>query len=157
MLNLFNSNHSDYFGRKKSFFNKSYIDYCLKEIIANNKLKEEEIKIVKNANSKYKGFLCINLFLFFCTCRRIYKKGLYEFRIDKAEHRIINNFYFNSILSIFLMMLVYKQAQMSYYNDLKYLIMKYKNIKKEQYYDAELNKKIYDIYEKELTEKIKSI
>ena len=150
MFKFFESTHSDYFGRKKSFFNKSYIDYCLKEISSSKKLTHHEKEILKKAKLKYSGFLCINFILFFYTCRRIYTKGLQEFKLDYKHQKTINSFTFNTVFSILCMLVIYRQAQISYYNDLKYLIKKYNKVSQEQYNEAELNKKIYELYESDL-------
>ena len=113
--------YNDYFGRNKSYFNKSYIDYCLKEIECNNNLNEEEISIINGAKLKYNFFISVNLCIFIYTTKQIYTKGLQKLYDKSRIFRFRDSFYFQTGFSIILMFLIYKEAQKTYYNDVKYL------------------------------------
>jgi hypothetical protein len=152
---MINSNYNDYFGRTKSVFNKSYIDYLLLEIKKVNKLTEDENKLIAKAKFKYRLFICLNFFIFIITCKKIRKCGLKELR-GKEAILLNESFWFINLVSLTMMYLIYRESQRTYYNDVKYLIKKYKSLKYEQFTQAKINFKIAEVYKSELLEIEKS-
>ncbi len=149
---MLNGTHNDYFGRKKSVFGKYYIDYCLKEITNSHKINEEELKIIKIAQIKYYTLIGLNFLIFLYTSKRIYKKGILELYLGEWVFNIRDGFIFSIGFSLGAMILIYRESQRTYYNDVKYIIKKYKFVNSKQYADAAINSKIAEMYKDKLEE-----
>lgn len=149
---MLNSSYNDYFGRSKSFFNKYYIDYCLKEITNTINLTENENKIIKKAKYKYYTLIGLNSLIFIYTSRRIYNKGILELYSGKWVFNIRDGFLFSVVFSLGFMVFLYREAHKLYYNDVKYIIKKYKFIDEQKYLDAEINFKIAEKFKHKLNQ-----
>jgi hypothetical protein len=147
---MFNSTYNDYFGRSKSYFNKYYIDYCLKEISKTKKFTENEAQIIKKGKYKYYTLIGINFLIFIYTSKRIYTKGILELYSGQWAFNIRDGFLFSVLFSLGAMVYLYKEAHRLYYNDVKYIIKKYKYIDQQQFLDAEINLKIAERFKGKL-------
>jgi hypothetical protein len=148
---MINSNYNDYFGRSKSVFNKSYIDYLLLEIKKVNELTETENRLLEKAKFKYRLHIGLNFFIFILTCNKIKKSCLKQI-LGNDLVLLHERFWFINIVSITIMYFIYRESQRNYYNDVKYLIKKYKGLKYEQYSQAKINNTIAEVYKNELKE-----
>jgi hypothetical protein len=125
------------------------------EIKKVNKLTEDENKLIEKAKFKYRLFIGLNFFIFIITCKKIRKCGLKELRGQEAI--LLNeSFWFINLVSLTMMYLIYRESQRTYYNDVKYLVKKYKALNYEQYTQAKINFKIAEVYKSELLEIEKS-
>ena len=143
-------NYNNYFGSKNSLFGKYYIDYCINEISKTNKFTEEESKIISKAKVKYYFINCINFFIFLYTTRVIYKKGWLQIYAGDNILNLRDFFLIRLTFSMGAMIYIYKESQRFYYNDVKYIIKKYKHLTPQQYKEAMINSKIAEVYKDQI-------
>jgi hypothetical protein len=123
------------FGHSNAFMNSNYINYLLKDICRTNIITEQEKKIIKSAKTKLYFFHFLNFCFFTVSLRKVYRVSS---KIDFTKSKT----YWDIPISVGIMLIIYSFGQYVYYNDLKYLILKYTSLDQDRYINALVNKAI---------------
>lgn len=137
-----------YFGKPDAIFGKYFIDYCIVDIRKKHKLKNEEEKMIKNANIKYYTIWGANILIAIYNGRQIYRYGLKE--MNMKDISVFKTFSMYLPFSICLFVYTAHYAYNCYYNDLKYLIKKYSSLEPNLYYDSIRSRDIMKNYGKKI-------
>jgi hypothetical protein len=130
MLNYLNRKD---FGDINAFMNSHYIDYLLKDIRRFNTLNTNEEMIIKSAKRKLRFLNFLNFCFFLFSLKRIYRVSL----TPGVENNVITR---NITGSLAIIALIYYSGQRIYYNDLKYLILKYTSLSRDRYIKSQASR-----------------